>query len=315
MILQGLIVSPSPHINKSITTQSVMFKVILALVPAMIASGIIFGGRAILVIATAVITSVMWEYLSRLFMKRSNTISDFSAVLTGILLAMNLPVTIPLWMVAIGSFVAIVITKQLFGGLGHNFANPAIVARIVLTVSFAGEMTNWVKPFYYKGTVDLATSATPLVTGVASYKDLFLGNVGGCLGETSALALLIGGIFLVATKVISSSTPLAFIATVAGLTWVTGGDPLYQVLSGGLLLGAIFMATDYVSTPITKSGKLIFGIGCGLITFAIRHWGNMAEGVSFSILLMNIITPYIDMYTKAKPVGAKKPEKAVKEGK
>jgi len=268
-----------------------------------------------LVIATAVITAVMWEYLSRLFMKRKNTISDLSAVITGILLAMNLPVTIPLWMVAIGTFVAIVLVKQLFGGLGHNFANPAIVARIVLMLSFAGEMTKWVKPFYYKGTVDMVTSATPLVTGTASYKSLFLGNIGGCLGETSALALLLGGIFLVATKVISSSTPLAFIATVAGLAWVSGGDPLYQILSGGLLLGAIFMATDYVSTPITKKGKVIFGIGCGLITFAIRKWGNMAEGTSFAILLMNIVTPYIDMFTKTAPVGAKKLEKSAKEGK
>lgn len=315
MILQGLVVSPSPHIRRPVTTQKIMLAVIFALLPAMVASGIIFGGRAILVIGTSVVTSVMWEYLSRIFMKRKQTISDMSAVLTGILLAFNLPVTIPLWMVAIGSFVAIVIVKQMFGGLGHNFANPAIVARIVLMVSFASEMTHWVKPFYYKETVDMVSSATPLVSNSESYKSLFLGTVGGCLGETSALALLIGGLFLVIIKVISPAAPLTFIATVGALSWIAGGDPIYQMLSGGLILGAVFMATDYVTTPITTKGKLIFGFGCGLITFAIRQWGNMPEGVSFSILLMNIVTPYIDMFTKTKPVGAKKPEKAVKEGK
>ena len=313
--MQKFTVSPSPHINKGNTTQKVMAKVLIALLPAIIASGIIFGMRSLLVIATAIISSVVFEYLARLVMKRDNTISDLSAVVTGILLAMNMPATIPLWIVVIGSFIAIVIVKQLFGGLGQNFANPAIVARIVLSVSFLSKMTDWVKPFYYKDTIDMVTSATPLATKTAEYKDLFLGTVGGCLGETSALALLIGGLFLVVTKVISPSTPLAFLGSLALFSWIFGGDPLFQVLAGGAMLGAIFMATDYVTTPITNKGKIIFGIGCGIITFAIRHWGNMVEGVSFSILLMNILTPYIDMYTKSKPIGAKVAEKIAKEGK
>lgn len=312
--MQGLTVSSSPHIKAPVTTQMIMGIVLISLLPSVVASGIIFGGRAVLVIATSVVSCVLWEYLSRLVFRRSRTISDLSAVVTGVLLAMNLPVTIPLWMVIIGSFVAIVIVKQLFGGLGQNFANPAIVARIVLFVSFGAEMTRWVKPFYYNNGVDMVTSATPLVSGDASYISLFLGTTGGSLGETCSLTLLIGGIILVVTRIITPTTPLAFIGTVAVMTWIFGGDPLYQVLSGGLLLGAIFMATDYSTTPLTQSGKLIFGIGCGLVTFAIRQWGGMPEGVSFSILLMNIITPYIDMATKKKPVGAKKPERKVKEG-
>lgn len=303
--MQGLTVAPSPHINKNISTQNIMLMVLIALMPAVIAAGIIFGMRAILVIAVSVVSAVAWEYIARIIMKRSNTISDLSAVVTGVLLALNLPVTIPLWIVVIGTFVAIVIVKQFFGGLGHNFANPAIVGRIVLIVSFGSYMTSWVKPFYYQGAVDLQTYATPLVSGTASYKDLFLGTVGGCLGETSAIALLAGGLFLVITRVISPSTPLAYIISLAAFSWISGGDPIYQVLSGGVMLGAVFMVTDYVTTPITTKGKIIFGIGCGFITFAIRAWGNMPEGASFSILIMNIVTPYIDMATKAKPIGAK----------
>lgn len=313
MILQGLTVSPSPHIKSPITTQKIMGIVLLSLVPSIIASEIIFGMRALFVIFISVASCVLWEYLARIVLKKARTIDDLSAVVTGVILAMNLPVTIPYWMIIIGSFVAIVIVKQLFGGLGQNFANPAIVARIVLFVSFASEMTTWVKPFYYKNGVDMVTSATPLVSGNAKYIDLFLGKTGGSLGETCALALIIGGVFLMVTRVISPSTPVAFIGTVAAMTWIFGGDPLYQVLSGGLLLGAFFMATDYATTPITQRGKIIFGIGCGLITFVIRQWGGMPEGVSFSILLMNIITPYIDMATKKKAVGAKQPEKKSKE--
>ena len=213
---------------------------------------------------------------------------------------MNLPAAINPLIGVVGSFVAIVVVKQLFGGIGQNFANPAIVGRIVLMLSFTSQMSEWCLPFYYRNGADVVTGATPLVSGDASYLDLFLGNVGGCLGETSALALLIGGLYLVVTRTISLHAPLAFIGTAALLTLVTGGDVGYQVLSGGLILGAFFMATDYATTPVTGKGKVIFGIGCGLITFLIRNYGNYPEGVSFSILLMNILTPYIDKLTETK---------------
>lgn len=305
--MQGLTVSPSPHINKPVTTQKIMMMVLISLIPSAVASVIIFGTRALAVILTSVVTAVAWEFLARLIMKREQTISDGSAAVTGLILALNLPVTIPLWMVAIGTFAAIVIVKQLFGGLGQNFANPAIVGRIVLLVSFGGQMTNWVKPFYYRGTPDLTTSATPLNSSEAvSYIDMFLGKRGGSLGETCALALILGGIILVVTKVITPTTPLAFLGTLAVLSLIVGKDPLFELMAGGALLGAIFMATDYVTSPQTELGKLVFGIGCGFITFAIRQWAKMPEGTSYAILLMNIITPYIDKFTKTRPIGAKR---------
>lgn len=301
--MKKLIVSPSPHVRSEITTQKIMLNVIIALCPAVIASGIIFGLRAIFLILVCTATSLVWETLFNMVTKRPNTISDLSAVVTGILLAFNLPPTLPFWMASIGTFVAIVIVKCLFGGLGQNFANPAIVGRIVLMLSFTGAMTNWTLPLGLQKT-DAVTGATPLVSGNAEYLDLFLGRTGGCLGETCALALIIGGIYLVIRGIISPITPLFFLLTVEVFSIAAGVDPLYQILSGGVLLGAIFMATDYVTTPITMWGKIIFGIGCGIITCVIRFYASMAEGVSFAILIMNILTPYIDMVTKAKPIGA-----------
>jgi electron transport complex protein RnfD len=213
-------------------------------------------------------------------------------------------------MAVIGSFVAIVVVKQLFGGLGQNFANPAITARIVLMVSFPAAMTNWVVPFYYKeSAADAVTGATPLVSGNASYLDLFLGNTGGCLGETCALALLIGGLYLAARRIISLAAPLSFIGSLAVLSAIAGADPLYEILAGGVFIGAFFMATDYATTPISTKGKIIFGLGCGIITFVIRQFGSYPEGVSFSILLMNILTPYIEQLTRNKVFGAKEAEK------
>ena len=285
----------------------------IALLPSVVASAIYFGFRAILLIAICVATCVLTEFVCRKLMKRNQTISDLSACVTGILLALNLPVTLPIWEAVIGSFVAIAVVKQLFGGIGQNFANPAIVGRIVLMLSFTADMTTWAIPKYYQNSGEVITGATPLVSGDASYLDLFLGNVGGCLGETSALAILIGGLFLIVMKVISPSAPISFIGTVAILTAITGGDVGYQVLAGGLLLGAFFMATDYSTTPITEKGRIIFGIGCGIITFVIRNYGGYPEGVSFSILLMNVLTPYIDRLTMSKPVGAKYPEKKKEE--
>lgn len=321
--MKKLIMSPSPHRNSDVTTRKIMMMVIISLMPAVIAAGIFFGLRAIELIAVCTASSVIFEYLCRKAMKREQTIGDLSAAVTGILLALNLPVTLPFWMAVLGSFIAIVIVKQLFGGIGQNFANPAITARIALMISLTAPMTTWALPKYWTpGLVSdtsvivnsdtVLTGPTPLVSGNASLMDLFLGNTGGCIGETSALALLIGGLFLIFTGIISPAAPVAFIGSVAALTWITGGDVMYQILSGGLFLGAFFMATDYATTPVTNKGKIVFGLGCGIITFIIRNYGGYPEGVSFSILLMNILTPYIDMFTKTKPLGSKKPEKEVK---
>ena len=304
--MKKLIVSPSPHDENYIKTSTIMLNVIIALVPALAAGCYIFGLRALLLTAVCVASCVLFEFLCRVIMKRDNTIGDLSAVVTGVILAMNLPVTLPIWMAVVGSFAAIVIIKQLFGGIGQNFANPAITARIILMLSFPTAMTNWAVPFFYKNGSDVVTGATPLVTGDASYIDLFLGKVGGCLGETCALALLLGGIYLAIRKIISLAAPIGFIGSLALLSVIFGDNPLYAILSGGVFLGAFFMATDYATTPITNKGKLIFGLGCGIITFIIRHFGSYPEGVSFSILLMNVLTPYIEQLTRSKAFGAKK---------
>lgn len=298
-------VTASPHIRDNMTTQKIMLLVIISLLPALIGGFITFGLRAVIVTLVCTASCVIFEALTRIIMKRPQTVSDLSACVTGILLAMNLPVTIPIWQAVIGSFVAVVIAKQLFGGLGQNFVNPAILARIVLMLSFTADMTTWAVPHYWKeNSADIVTSATPLVSRDASYWDLFIGSTGGCIGEVCALGLIIGGLFLIFTGIISPVTPLAFIGTVALAELIAGNDPIYHILSGGLLLGAFFMATDYVTTPLTSMGKLIFGIGCGIITFVIREFGGYPEGVSFSILLMNIITPYIDNFTAKKALGA-----------
>ena len=249
-------------------------------------------------------------------LKKPITVGDLSAAVTGILLAFNCPPTLPLWTVVVGAFFAIIIVKQLFGGLGYNFANPAIVARIILGLGYTGLMTSWTFPKTISG--DVVASATPLAAyangaGTApAFIDMFVGSVGGVLGETSALALLIGFVYLVVRKVISPTIPVTYVATVAVMAVVLGVNPVVYVLSGGLLLGAIFMATDYVTSPYTEKGKIIFGIGLGLITVIIRRYGSMAEGVSYAILLMNLVVPYINKATRQKPLGA---PKAVKEAK
>lgn len=286
-----------------------MLHVIIALLPACIAGIVIFGYMAFINLAVCTVSSVLIEFILRKIMKRPQTVSDLSAVVTGMLLGMNLPATInPLYGI-IGAFAAIAVAKQLFGGIGQNFANPAIFGRIVLMLSFTSQMSAWCLPFYYKNGADVVTGATPLVSGDADYMSLFLGTTGGCIGETCALALIIGGVYLMAVKIIQPHAPFAFIGTVALLTWISGGDALYAALSGGLLLGAFFMATDYATTPLTGKGKIIFGIGCGIITFAIRKFGNYPEGVSFSILLMNLLVPYIDRLCELTPVGARTEKK------
>ncbi|MBQ6626947.1 MAG: RnfABCDGE type electron transport complex subunit D [Ruminococcus sp.] len=305
-------VSSSPHFRCNTSTTKIMLDVIIALVPAVIASVIFFGPYSLMLIGVCIASCVICEYISRKIMKRDTTIGDLSAVVTGLLLALNLPVNINPLIAVFGSIVAIVVVKQMFGGIGMNFVNPAIAARIVLLVSFPNAMMTWVEPFWYKAGVDATTSATPLVTGDVSYVNLLLGNHGGSLGETCAVALLLGGVYLVIRKVISPIIPCVYILSAGVMSLVLGQDPIYQILSGGLLLGAIFMATDYVTSPYTKWGKVIFAIGCGVLTILLRTFSNMPEGVSFSIILMNILVPLIEMVTTPKAFGKAKKAKGDK---
>lgn len=307
-----LIVSSSPHLSSTVKTRNIMLDVIIAMVPALIASVYYFGPRALALVVVTVAACVISEYISRKVMKREQTVGDLSAVVTGMLLAFNFPATLPFWIAAIGGVVAIVRLSDVCG-LGHNFANPAITARIILMTSFALRMTTWIAPFAWRGAVDATSTATPLAMITAgntaelpTYMQMFLGERAGCLGETCILALLIGGIYLVAKKVISPTIPVCYIATVFVFSAVLGQDPVMQILSGGLFLGAIFMATDYVTSPITNKGKVIYAIGCGIITVMIRQFGSLPEGVSFSILLMNILTPHIENLTTPKTFGAGK---------
>lgn len=303
-----LYVSPSPHTSSTMTTGRIMACVLVALMPTAIAGCLNFGLRAALVLFVSTASAVVYEGLCRVLMKREQTILDGSAAVTGLLLGLNLPATIPLWQVMIGSFTAIVLVKQLFGGLGQNFANPAIVGRIVMLISFSSAMTTWQAPHS-----DAVVSATPLVSGNASYWDLFLGNTAGCIGETCAAAILLGGLYLCLRGIVQPVIPAAFLGTAALCSLAAGDDPLYQLLAGGMLLGAVFMATDYVTTPVTTGGKVIFGIGCGLLTFVIRQYGGYPEGVSFAILLMNLVTPLIDRLTVVRPFGAVRQKQEAKD--
>ncbi|MCR5151180.1 MAG: RnfABCDGE type electron transport complex subunit D [Clostridiales bacterium] len=317
-----LYVSSSPHTRSKSTTSGIMLDVVIALVPSLIASVVIFGLRALLVEAVSVTCCVLFEYFFRKYiLKKHNTIGDFSAAVTGLILAFNLPSGIPLWMVVIGAFFAIVIVKQCFGGIGQNFVNPAIAARIFMLLSF-GKMMEWAQPmgkFLNITGVDAISGATPLSASsdeLPSLLNMFFGVRGGSMGETCIAALLLGGIYLVLRGVISPAIPLSYSGTVAVIMLIAGkGDfnfVLYQLMSGGLVLGAIFMATDYTTSPIRLKGKVIFGIGCGLFTCLIRLFGNLPEGVSYSIILMNILTPLIERITTPKPFGTIK-EKKVKE--
>ncbi|MGN1339759.1 MAG: RnfABCDGE type electron transport complex subunit D [Oscillospiraceae bacterium] len=318
--MNKLIVEPSPHIRGAMSTQKVMLNVIIAMLPALAAATVIFGIKALVLTVICCACCVLFEWLFCLVTKKPRTISDLSAIVTGMLLAFNLPVDLPVYMAVIGCFAAIVIVKMLFGGIGQNFANPAITARIILMLSFTASMTTWTKPFAYLDGADAVTSATPLAAepdALPSLLDMFLGIRGGCLGETCVAALLLGGVYLCLRGLITPTTPLAFIGTVGVLTLLYSGFDvnytLYQLMSGGLFLGAIFMATDYSTTPLTQKGKLLFGVGCGIFTFLIRQFASLPEGVSYSILLMNILTPYIDKITLPKPLGEIKPPKEVKQ--
>ena len=321
-----LTISSSPHAHSKTTTQTIMRDVLIALFPALVASVIFFGLRALTVTAVSAAACVFFEYLYRKLMKLDDTTWDLSAVVTGVLLAFVCPVTIPLWTIILGDLFAIVLVKQLFGGIGKNFVNPALAGRAFM-FSWPVLMSTWVKVGFSNSasifsTADAVTAATPLANmhqGIMceeSLMDLFLGNVGGCLGETSALALLIGFVYLLVRKVITARIPVAYIATVAVLAFLfpMGNDSLAwmgaQVLGGGLMLGAIFMATDYVTSPVTKLGQVIFGIGCGVLTIAIRYFGGYNEGVSYAILIMNLCVVLLDKIGRPVKFGAPKKEAA-----
>jgi electron transport complex protein RnfD len=303
--------SSSPHVRSVETTGRIMRDVLIALLPATVLGVVYFGWNALWVVLVSTAVAVATEALLQLLMKKKVTILDGSAAVTGLLLALNLPPSVPLYIPVVGSVFAIAIVKQCFGGIGSNFLNPALAARAFLMLSWPTVMTSWTMP------ADAVSTATPLAAikvagaGVPSpYLDMFLGNVGGCIGETSALALLIGGLYLVARRVIDPSIPVVYIATVGLFTWVAGpeglftGDGLYHMLAGGLMLGAIYMATDYTTSPMTVKGRIVFALGCGVVTCVIRLWGGYPEGVSYSILLMNLFVPLIDRAVKPRMFGS-----------
>ena len=311
-----LIVSSSPHLRSGMTTHKIMLDVIIALVPAAIASVIIFGPQAALLIAVSIISCVLSEYVSRKVMKRESTIGDLSAVVTGILLAFNVPVGINPIALAFGGVVAIVVVKQMFGGIGQNFVNPALTARIILMSSFPSQMSTWATPFYYLHKTDAMTTASPLniLKNGAEGKmptllNMFVGVRAGSLGETCAVALILGGIYLVVRKVINPVIPVCYIGTAAIISMIAGRNVLFDILAGGLLLGAIFMATDYSTSPINFKGKIVFAVGAGIITMLIRIFGALPEGVSFSIILMNILVPHIERLTRPRAFGKERVKK------
>lgn len=306
-------VNVSPHIRSGNTTMGIMLDVIIALIPALLAGIYHFGVRALYITGVCVLACVLSELAFQLIAKREPAVNDLSAVVTGMLLAFNLPVTIPEWQAIIGCVFAIVAVKQLFGGIGYNFANPAVTARIMMLVAFSGTMTHWTVP----RTADLVASATPLslmnegkLNFLPTMYRMIIGDRPGCIGETCAIALVFGFVYLVCRKVISWHTPVIYIVTAFVFAYLATGfdfkESVYHIFAGGLLLGAIFMATDYSTSPPTPWGKVIFGAGCGIITIAVRLWGSNPEGVSFAILFMNILTPYITKLTAHRVFGAKK---------
>ena len=320
--MNKLIVSPAPHVHSGDTVSNKMIGVFIALIPAYLAGLYFFGLGALIISITAVLSCVLFEYLiQRFILKGSITITDGSAALTGILLAFNLPSNLPVWEVVVGSFVAIGIAKMSFGGLGNNPFNPALVARVFLLISFPAQMTTWPKPIPWNPDyLDAVTAATPLAilkgqfSEVPTTLNLFLGNVGGSMGEVSALALLIGFAYLLIRKIITWHIPVSILVTVAIFTGILHyanpdayiGSPEFHLLTGGLLLGAIYMATDYVTSPMSSRGMLIFGVGIGIITVIIRVFGAYPEGMSFAILIMNAFTPLINKYVKPKRFGEAK---------
>ena len=318
--MNRLLVSPAPHLHTKTSTMSLMRDVVIALLPTVIVSILFYGWREIMILAVSVISCVLLEYLiTRFLLKRPNTIGDWSAAVTGVLLALNLPATSPWWMVLIGAIVAIGVAKLTFGGLGQNLFNPALVGRVFLLISFPVAMTNWGPVQGFIGGADVATGATPL--GLAKeggieaiqnldYLNMLYANIGGSAGELSAIAIIIGFIYLLARKVIRPHITLSIWVTVfvfSGIMWLvdpsTYTDPIFNLLTGGILLGSVFMATDYVTSPMSAKGGIIFGVGIGLITMLIRYFGSYPEGVSFAILIMNSTVPLINKFCKSKKYG------------
>lgn len=304
--MDRLTVSSSPHIRHEDSSKGIMLDVIISLLPLTVAACIMYGWYSLLLTVVTVVAAVVSEYVCCKVMKRKNSIYDLSAVVTGLILALNLPPHLPLWMAVIGSVIAIVVVKMMFGGIGHNFANPAITARIALLVSFPSAMTAWVVPKgaeVITGATDATSMATPLTTDGYSYTQLFMGRIPGSLGETFKFLIVLAFLYLVIRRVISPVIPLVTVGTVALMSVIFGIDPLYMILSGGLLFGAVFMATDYVTSPINWKGHIIYGVGIGALTFLIRRFGYLPEGVSYAILLMNLFVPYINRITAPKPFG------------
>ena len=303
--MKSFTMSAAPHIHSGASTTKVMLDVIIALLPASVAAVVIFGIQALWIILTCVAAAVVSEFLFNAVTGRKQTVCDLSAVVTGLLLALNLSTNVPLWQCVVGSVFAIIVVKCLFGGIGCNFANPAITARVFMLITFSAVAG---------GSTELYAGATPLEligtegAQLPGMMNMFMGTYGGAIGETSSLALLIGFAYLLVRKVISWHIPVVFIATVFVLSLVAGGAnfALYQILAGGLFIGAIFMATDYVTSPITKKGKIVFALGCGIITFVVRYFCSYPEGVSFSILIMNIFVPIIERFTRNIPLGGGK---------
>ncbi len=306
----NLHISTGPHIRTRVSTKSLMLDVLIALLPTTAAGIYLFGLNALWVLAVSIASAVIAEFLFQKLAKRPVRVGDLSAVVTGLILGLNLPANVPLWLPIVGSVFAIVIVKQLFGGIGHNFLNPAIAARAVLLTSWPAHMASAVLPQRLLGAssaeigADMVTSATPLaLVGKWNNTDLFLGNIPGAIGEVCKVAIVLGFLYLVVRKVISWEIPVCFVLTVAVFSAILGIDPLTAVLTGGVLFGAVFMATDYVTNPMLKVGQIIFGIGCGILVVIIRKYGNYPEGVTYAILIMNILTPLIDKSLKRRVYG------------
>lgn len=305
----ALHISTGPHLRSRQDTPSLMRDVLIALCPAVAASLYFYGLKALWILLVSTACAVLSEYVWQRLMKKPIRLNDFSAAVTGLLIGLNMPATVPVWVPAIGSVFAIIIVKQLFGGIGHNFLNPALAARAVLLTSWPSYMTKALVPErtltfgLFESSVDAITSATPLVAPVADIRNLLLGNIAGAIGETCKIAILLGLIYLLIRGVIRWQIPVCMLGTVALMSWILGKDPLTAILSGGVLFGAVFMATDYVTTPMLKVGQAIFGVGAGILVVLIRNYGNYPEGVTYAILIMNIVTPLLDRSLKRKVYG------------
>ena len=297
--MNKLSVESTPHIRSRCSVSGMMLCVIAALLPAVFAGVLYYGKNAALILLTTVGSAFLLELIGSLIIRRKQSVHDLSAVVTGLILGMLLPPDLALWKAALGSFIAIILVKQMFGGIGRNFANPAAVAWIAMRLIFAKDMTTWRVP-----DTGAITRVTPLVSGGTGYWDLLLGNYASYIGTGCAAALLLGMIFLCFSGIISPAAPVAFLGSFALLTWIGGYDVLSQLLTGSLVLAACFMACDYTTTPFTVSGKLLFGLGCGILTFWIRHYGGFAEGAVFAVVLMNLLTPAINRITRKRPFGA-----------